>query len=110
MAVTLTARNGLVSLRRIAVDGIAPGEHRDIDVDIVANAAHDEVRLAATVSGWLEVSVNGGMTWLPLGTDVMTGVDIGPMFAGQRRQVKVRVAPPVAFRQRRIGLLVGGGT
>lgn len=110
MAVTLTARKGLIQLRRIAVDGIAPGESRIVDVDLVANAAHDEVRLAATVSGWLEVSDDDGASWHPLGADVMAGYDVGPMADGERKTLKVRIAPPVEFRQRRIGLLVGGGT
>jgi len=102
--------NALVEARRFGVDFIGVGESRVIDAELVADADAPEVRLAATAAGWIAISTDNGTTYHALGTDVRAGLDVGPMVRGERKAVKIKVAPPAPFRQRRIGLLIGGGT
>lgn len=108
--VSIAAPGSMVELRRVLVDHLAPGESRNRAVEVVAAADLDEVRLAASAPGWIAVSTDDGMTFWPLGTDVRSGLDIGPMAAGERRQLSLKIHAPEEFRQRRIVLLIGEGT
>lgn len=99
----------MVEARRLAADFLAPGNMAVIDADLVADANHNEVRIAATVAGWVAISTDGGNIFTPLGSDVISGVNVGPMSAGQRMPVKFRIQPPTEFRQRRIGIAIGTG-
>lgn len=109
MALWLTAPNSHVELRRLVVDAAMPGEAVTIDVDMVASAAHAEARMAASESGWIWISTDNGASYAALGTDVRTGLDLGPQTAGQRTRLRIKVAPTVPFRQRRIQLYLGEG-
>lgn len=109
MAISVVAPGSMVELRRVLVDHLAPGETRIRAVELVAADDHAEVRLGASVAGWVSASVDDGASYHPLGPDVRTGMEAGPMERGSRRRVLLRVAAPEAFRQRRVALLVGEG-
>jgi Concanavalin A-like lectin/glucanases superfamily len=110
VSVLLVFPNGLAEIRRVPVDHYLAGTRRYVSLELLAEEDHATVPLAAEAAGWLEVSLNGGASWTPLGTDPETGLEVGPMSAGDRLQVLVAVNTTVPFRQRRIPILIGLGT
>lgn len=70
------------------------------------------LRMAAGVASWLSVSLDGGSTWSPLGTDVQSGVQLGAVSAGNRIALKVKLDIPAgtSVRSRLVELPIGEGT
>lgn len=110
MSVLLTFPSGLAEIRRVPIDHYLSGTRRSVTLELYAEAAQDTVRLAASAVGWLDVSLNGGSSWTTLGTDVESGLDVGPLTAGERLSILVAAHHSGPFRQRRIVLLIGLGT
>lgn len=100
-----------VPLRRIPVYDYQLAVAYVIDLDLVAVQKQSEARLACDQAGWLHVSSDGGSSYDPVSDSVQTGVDLGPLAAGDRVAIKLKVLIPAltAVRRRFVDLNIGRG-
>ena len=86
---------------------------RTWDLELVASTDYGAgvLRMAAGVASWLSVSLDGGASWAPLGTDVQAGVQLGAVSAGGRIPLKVKLDIPAgtSVRSRLVALPIGEG-
>jgi hypothetical protein len=114
--------NSVIEARTLPLNHIAPAESRTFDLELLAGEAVPECRLgrrdSMAVLGTVAASADAGATWNTVpdaGAGAMTGPDYGPLTAGQRKAIKVRLTLPagtpgvVLARSRSIGLVLGFG-
>lgn len=110
--VFLTYVGGRLPVQERLVPGYVLGTARQFQLDLVAAADHPGPVLYADVAGWVEVSLDGGNVWTPVGTTPATGVNLGAVTAGSRRTLDLRVnaAAGPTLRRQVVGLALGLGT
>lgn len=113
MGVRLSAVNGSQEIRHLAVDWCQLETNYDTSLEVVADADGQTIcAMACSLTGWLQVSVDAGAHWTPVGTDPTTGVSLGPLAANERKAIVLRVNIPAAtsVRTKAIELYLGLGT
>ena len=100
-----------VPIRRLPVYDYELGTEYIFDLEVVATVAVAEARLACDQAGWLHVSSDGGSSYDPIPDSAQTGVNFGPMIAGARTAIKIKVSIPAltAVRRRFVALNFGMG-
>jgi hypothetical protein len=88
------------------------GTDRVFDVELYAPAGDEQVDLYCSHADWLQVSDDGGITYVPVPATKEDAIQLGPLSAGQRKplKVKVAIAAGTAVRTRSIELRLGFGT
>lgn len=102
MTVRLSAVGGAYEIRHLAVDWARLDTDYELDLEVVADAAHDECRIACSKADWLDVSSDAGATWDDVPTTVQSGVDLGAVTAGQRIEITLRLRVPAATTDDRL--------
>lgn len=104
----LKRTNSTDPVRRVPITNAVQGSSYRFQLDYEAEKALSSVKLACKPA-WIEVSLDGGSSWTPLGTDPRTGVEIGPMTQGERKTLDFRVNVPSTPAMRRgvVAFLVG---
>ena len=118
MSVRLVVPGSLLEVRSIPVNHYLVGAEYVIPLELLAVTAVPECRIGVRDAGqatWLKVSSDGGTTWAAVpaaGIGVMTGPDLGPLTAGQRKAISLKVALPggTAVRTRAIRPVFGLGS
>jgi hypothetical protein len=118
VSVRLVTPGGLLEVRSIPVNHYAVGGTYVILLELLALAAVPECRIGvrdANQATWLKVSSDGGATYVAVpaaGTGAMTGPDLGPLTAGQRKAIRLEVALPggTSVRTRAIRPVFGFGS
>jgi hypothetical protein len=87
------------------------GTERVFDFDLYSPDGSGVANLGCTYA-WCKVSVDGGATWSDVPTNVQSGLALGPLAAGQRKQINVKllIPPGTSVRTRSVGLPIGLGT
>ena len=88
-----------------------------LDLEVVATEDAAECRVGVREpgqAGWLQVSTDGGTTYdaVPAaGAGAIPGPDLGPLTAGQRKAIELKVAIPsgTSVRTRSIEPVLGFG-
>lgn len=109
-SVFLSYPNMGVPLRLIPCHHYKLGTDTVIDLDIVATATVTEAKLGCSQAGWLHVSSDGGGSYDPIPEDTTAGVNLGPLAAGARSQIKIKVSIASGIRRRFVDLNIGVGT
>jgi hypothetical protein len=117
MSVRLVWPNSVIEARRIPVEGYLVGAEHVLDLEVVAVDAAPECRLGvrdAMQAGWLSLSQDAGATWASVpaaGSGAMVGPDCGPLTAGQRKAIKLKLVIPggTSIRTRSIEPVLGLG-
>ena len=97
-------------LRVIPVHGYELTTDYILDLEIVATQNVTDARIGCDQAGWLHVSSDGGSVYNPIPTDVEAGVQLGPMTAGDRDAIKIKVSIASGLRRKPVELYVGYGT
>ena len=111
-AVDLTKPDMQVPIRRLPVYDYELGAEYIFDLDVVASELVSEARLACDQAGWLHVSSDGGSNYDPIPDSAQAGVDLGPLSAGSRVAIKIKVLIPAltSVRRRFVALNFGIGS
>ena len=118
MSVRLVVPGSLLEVRSIPVGHYLVGGEYVIPLELLAVTAAAECRIGvrdADQATWLKVSSDGGVTYVAVpaaGSGAMTGPDLGPLTAGQRKAIRLKVALPggTAVRTRAIKPVFGLGS
>lgn len=102
MSVRLSAVGAAYEIRHLAIDWARLDTDYDLDLEVVADDAHDECRIACSLADWVDVSDDAGATWHDVPTSVQSGYDLGPVTAGDRIPITLRVHPPAATTNDRL--------
>ena len=112
MAVYIARANVETRLRVAKLSHCGINVARVLDVELVADAAQTSVPVwcEAAGTGVLFASIDGGSTWLPLGTTRATAAELGPVIVGRNaRKLKFHAPAGTSWRRRLTGLRVGQG-
>ena len=99
--VYIARTNMKVPYRRIPVYGYKLGTDYVMDFDVVCEGDTTEARLGCDQAGWLWVSDDAGSTYYEVTDDATTGFQFGPLLAGNRQAIKLKLAIPVGTSARR---------
>lgn len=110
MSAMLTEPGTLVEARWIYAHSYVVGTDRVFDFEVYSPDGQTEAKLGCT-HPWCRVSTNGGASYVDIPTNVQQGIEMGPLTAGQRKAIKVKLAipPGTAARTRSVGLPIGLG-
>jgi hypothetical protein len=117
-SVRLVAPGSLLEVRSIPVGHYLIGGEYVVPLELLALTDAAECRIGVRdddQATWLQVSNDGGGTYVAVpaaGSSAMTGPDLGPLTAGQRIAIRLKVALPgdAAVRTRAIKPVLGLGS
>lgn len=107
--VFIAAVNGTRPLSEWLVPGHVAGQPQEVAFDLVATADHSGTVLFTSEAGWLEVTLDGGSSWVPVGADLATGVTLPAVAAGSRTLLRLRITGPTGLVRRRVPLALSLG-
>ncbi len=100
MIMSLRAANSKLELRHLNVHCGVVNQPRIFDVIFVALEACQDPRFGCSLAGWLHLSLDGGLAYVPVPASVQTGVALGAMAMNASKAAKLKLLVPVGTTAR----------